>query len=571
MRNRRSIVLVSAAFVSTGLVLACSGGQVVRPAFVVQPQERPIDQKLFTAIRAGDVDQVVRLLAKGADANANEANGLRPLLSLSGPAEKQLTIAKLLVAKGANINYRQPDQGWTPLSWAIMGSRASSSLPAFLLSKGADPRIGMTDGTSTLHLAVRSGNVEIVKLLLARGAPIDARIIPVPRLPRSPNEPDANLAGFDEKSMREERDRGYEPGFKDTGRTPAFEIVIGFNKEIAEVLKAHGADLKAVDDNGWTILHYAIKVGSVDAIRWLLENGLDPNAPSKAGFRPLHIAMRVGFGLPDPNTVEILMRAGADPKLKNSAGQTPLDLLRSDVAWRARPTDPKVGAAPEFVKSYLARANAVARLLDPSAAPIVVAAARPGKAGTPYDPLDFAGIVTQRTVRIERGRAILKLTFTPQSNQAALTILNILLQNYEPLKPGPYPVALSKTHPTTVEIAFPEAAGSGGAVNAQYKFNNGGGQFAECAQIEPEFITDTALSCQNDVPGRTMQVRLDKVTIGGKTVSKYAGRILKIPPGSIVPTGIPAPTKKAAVTISYSVNLIPNKKWSHETMSLPAY
>ena len=61
------------------------------------------------------------------------------------------------------------------------------------------------------------------------------------------------------------------------------------------------------------------------------------------------------------------------------------------------------------------------------------------------------------------------------------------------------------------------------------------------------------------------------VTIGGKTVSKYAGRILKIPPGSIVPTGIPAPTKKVAVTISYSVNLIPNKKWSHETMSLPAY
>ena len=43
-------------------------------AYIYHQQDRPIDTKLFRAIRDDDAREVNRLLAAGADANANEAN-----------------------------------------------------------------------------------------------------------------------------------------------------------------------------------------------------------------------------------------------------------------------------------------------------------------------------------------------------------------------------------------------------------------------------------------------------------------------------------------------------------------
>ena len=80
--------------------------------------ERPIDARLFEARRAGKVETVRTLLSKGANPNAIEANDWTPLMSLEGPPDAALAIARLLVAKGARVGARQVRAGGTALTYA---------------------------------------------------------------------------------------------------------------------------------------------------------------------------------------------------------------------------------------------------------------------------------------------------------------------------------------------------------------------------------------------------------------------------------------------------------------------
>lgn len=358
---------------ATAICVLCLTGvaysQSQLPGVHTYTPERPIDQGLFSAVRDGNVERVRKLLAGDADANANEANGWRPLISMEAPSADELAIVKLLLAHGAHVNYRQPDQGWTPLTWAL-NHGASQSVVDLLLSKGADVRAAMKDGMTALHFAVMSGNIQTARELIARGASLSARTCETPR-------PPANLGGkADPEEAKERADlqaevaRYYEPGFHQSGKTPAFEVNGGFGTAMAKYLVSAGADFKAVDDNGWTILHWKVKEGLHGAIMWLLGIGLNPNAQSKAGYTPLHVAMSVGFSVPDDEAVRLLLKAGADPRIRNKSGQTPLELLRADVAANLRVF--KASASDAYsVRRYLRMANQVAKLLDPKTAPIV--------------------------------------------------------------------------------------------------------------------------------------------------------------------------------------------------------
>ncbi|KAL2070986.1 hypothetical protein VTL71DRAFT_14012 [Oculimacula yallundae] len=65
--------------------------------------------------------------------------------------------------------------------------------------------------------------------------------------------------------------------------------------KIIELLKLAGADLAATC-RGRNAVHYAMTNGSMTVIRHLVSHGLDINAEDCVGERPLHIAIRQGFG-----------------------------------------------------------------------------------------------------------------------------------------------------------------------------------------------------------------------------------------------------------------------------------
>ena len=80
------------------------------------------------------------------------------------------------------------------------------------------------------------------------------------------------------------------------------------------------------------------KLPCVETVKFILHAGGDVNAVNTEGNTPLHLAVKFK---PEPEEVEILremllllLEIGADPKLENKNGQTPLDSCETDEARR---------------------------------------------------------------------------------------------------------------------------------------------------------------------------------------------------------------------------------------------
>jgi peptidoglycan/LPS O-acetylase OafA/YrhL len=83
-----------------------------------------------------------------------------------------------------------------------------------------------------------------------------------------------------------------------------------------------GADPNQVDPEfKQPALSWASHLNNVEAARVLIEKGADVNRASIGGHRALSSAAYFGH----PEILELLLRHGADPKLKNDAGEVPLE------------------------------------------------------------------------------------------------------------------------------------------------------------------------------------------------------------------------------------------------------
>jgi hypothetical protein len=94
-------------------------------------------------------------------------------------------------------------------------------------------------------------------------------------------------------------------------KTPLLVAVLADNREIVRLLLSHGADITT---NPSLILWVALEHGKNQALSALLDGGLEPSAwplPFDQGY-PLQRAAARG----DPTAVQILLEAGADPRIK---------------------------------------------------------------------------------------------------------------------------------------------------------------------------------------------------------------------------------------------------------------
>jgi ankyrin repeat protein len=181
----------------------------------------------------------------------------------------------------------------------------------------ADPlSAGAVDanGVSALLTAVYHGNEAAVTALRATGRELDvfeaAAVGDLDRV-RALVEADPSLA------------RAYAPdGFHALGLAAFFK-----HGAIVRLLLAAGADARAASRNamGVTALHSAVADGgdreTVDA---LIAAGADVNAVQSDGFVPLHAAAQTG----SDGVAEALLAAGADPSAANDAGKTAADIAR---------------------------------------------------------------------------------------------------------------------------------------------------------------------------------------------------------------------------------------------------
>lgn len=124
------------------------------------------------------------------------------------------------------------------------------------------------------------------------------------------------------------------------GWLPIHRAAANNRDEVISYLIRAGSEVEARGTDDWTALHLACVSGSSRAVAALVAAGANVNAVARRGNTPLHLALTPVIDkqfrhLHDDTvrnvrvTVELLLRAGADPSIHNARGETPASIAES--------------------------------------------------------------------------------------------------------------------------------------------------------------------------------------------------------------------------------------------------
>jgi len=114
----------------------------------------------------------------------------------------------------------------------------------------------------------------------------------------------------------------------------AEKLVRAIFSQTPEVVVTLGQRVANIDDRGrhWTPLHAAIETGSSAMVEAVLKLGANPNCAGGTGL-PLSHAIDLEIdtatqdslpSVPDMHIIEVLLRYGADPRVFDESGESPL-------------------------------------------------------------------------------------------------------------------------------------------------------------------------------------------------------------------------------------------------------
>jgi ankyrin repeat protein len=130
-----------------------------------------VEAPLAAAAMREDLAEVRTLLARGADPNAPQGDGMT---ALHWAAERgQADIAAALLTAGARPSATTRLGAYTPLHLAAR--RGHEAVALRLVAAGADVTAVASTGVTPLHLAAAAGSRATIEALVARGAAVDAR------------------------------------------------------------------------------------------------------------------------------------------------------------------------------------------------------------------------------------------------------------------------------------------------------------------------------------------------------------------------------------------------------------
>jgi ankyrin repeat protein len=306
---------------------------------------------LSLACSNGSAAMIERLLKAGADPNSVSEEGQTALMTaaLTGKVDA----VKLLLAHGAKVNVQEPAKGQSALMWAA--SEGHTAAVEMLIEFAADVKAKSKTGSTPLLFAVRGGHKDTVQALLAHGA-------------------SANDVAQD-------------------GTSALNMAVVNAYFEVAAVLLNHGADPNAPDARGSPLHTLAWlrepgsdggnglgvrsfgpplptgNMSSLELAKALLDHGANPNARitlqerpfnkeggtcrnpnlihlgrhylTFSGATPFYLAARNG----DAPYMRLLAAHGADPKLPNVLGITPLIAAAGLDYWEGESAGPFTGVS----------------------------------------------------------------------------------------------------------------------------------------------------------------------------------------------------------------------------------
>ena len=233
-------------------------------------------------------------------------------------SKAQIKAREKLVEMG--IEYSEDEKDNKHEFFECLREENTKAIELFLAAgiEGIDPNVKDEYhfvGWPALMVAARSGNVEITRLLLAKGADVNAK--------------------------------------NNDGETVLMRAMLEWGRplppeeqkyNVIPILLGHGADVNAKDKDGWTALMYAANRGYFAMVQTLLAKGADVNAKNNDGRTALMIllgnsrasddAMEAGARgftiFPYNKTIQLLLAKGADVDVIDNNNETVLELAKKN-------------------------------------------------------------------------------------------------------------------------------------------------------------------------------------------------------------------------------------------------
>ena len=227
---------------------------------------------------------------------------------LEAAATGELAAAKAALEKGAKVDVRD-DRGWSPLM--IAGKEGYFEVVKLLVAKGADVNAGSTSkiGSTVLGFSVGSDSPELMGFLMDHGAEVNrtgnAGIAP---LYYAVSYSKTNAAKFLLSRGAKVDQRGWPTDHRESF-TPLMAAVSDGKMEMAKILLGHGANIEATNQAGDTLLMYLSKYLDPAKPKFLINHGANVNATGPDGHTALIYAAFNGR----TETVKLLLAAGANP------------------------------------------------------------------------------------------------------------------------------------------------------------------------------------------------------------------------------------------------------------------
>lgn len=106
------------------------------------------------------------------------------------------------------------------------------------------------------------------------------------------------------------------------------------NYDVAKVLLDHGANINTKDNFGLTVCHYVAIAGNLEFLSYLIERGADMNI---LGGDYNRSALHLAANNARLDCVALLIEQGADLDIKDSKGQTALDIAKHNATSSTNP------------------------------------------------------------------------------------------------------------------------------------------------------------------------------------------------------------------------------------------
>jgi ankyrin repeat protein len=335
-------------FGGTILHMACRAGcaELLEPLFWRGASLDAIDDEFRTpldcALRSGDMDTARFILALGSDPNANDAlfeawdAGRQDFVTMlvehgvdvnqqdydgdtflmTAVYEESLEKLRFVLSLGADPNLSHPIRdviGYCMDSWCS-GDCAHEEMACLLIEQGADPSVQGRHGWTTLHYAVDTASVRLLRAVLDR---ITSPLI------LNTNDDDGNTAlhyavrKFDGSPQHESPevvsmllDAGVDVNMQNNiGESALMIAACTCNDEYVKLLLDAGASVKRTDYGGNLALSEAARKGYGTVVRQLLEEAPPINEDHSYLTRALEEAVESN----QEDIVLQLLAVGADP------------------------------------------------------------------------------------------------------------------------------------------------------------------------------------------------------------------------------------------------------------------